>query len=309
MKNFLVTVDTEGDNMWRKLYYKSAIKYRITTKNAKYLQRFQSLCESYGLRPTWFVNYEMSQAEPFIEMARDGLRRGTLEIGMHMHAWTCPPYYELTSSGWNSGNPYIGEYPSKIIRKKVDYLTKQLQDVFQTEVSSHRSGRWYLDRRYLRILKEYGYRADCSVTPGVDWGGNPGLTAGSKGTNYRNYPTGSYEISLLRPHRRGKSGILEIPVSTGLDDRGNMQWLRPSGKNLSEMCDLVSTKEKAGEDYIEFMIHSSELMERGSPNFLTEANIEKLYEDMERLFKFASKIYQGETVKEYAERHLRRRGF
>lgn len=149
MKYFLVTVDTEGDNMWRKLYSRNAIKYRMTTKNAEYLHRFQSLCESYGLRPTYFVDYEMSRAEPFVEMARDGLRRGTLEVGMHMHAWSCPPYYDLKPSGWNSGNPYIGEYPMGIIRKKVDYLTKSLQDVFQTGIISHRSGRWYLDQKYL----------------------------------------------------------------------------------------------------------------------------------------------------------------
>lgn len=291
--------------MWRKLYSKNAIQYRITTQNAKYIHRFQSLCESYGLHPTYFVNYEMSQAEPFVEMARDGLQRGTLEIGMHMHSWNCPPYYELPSSGWDCGNPYIGEYPQKIIRKKVDYLTKQLEDVFQTEISSHRSGRWYLDRKYLKILKEYGYLADCSVTPGVDWGGNPGLTVKSKGTDYRDYPTGSYEISLFRPKRPGKSGIWEIPVSTGWGEDGTLHWLRPNGKNLREMCTLVSSKEHSGENYIEFMIHSSELMEKGSPNFITETAIENLYRDMECLFEFASKIYQGTTVKEYVK-YLRR---
>lgn len=193
-----------------------------------------------------------------------------------------------------------------IIRKKVDYLTKSLQDVFQTGIISHRSGRWYLDQKYLWILKEYGYYADCSVTPGIDWGGNPGLTAGSKGTDYRRYFAGSYEMSLLRPYRRGRSGIWEIPVSTVQDKDGAIQWLRPNGKNLQEMRSVVSSKEKSGEDYIEFMIHSSELMEKGSPNFLTKEAIDNLYRDMEGLFEFASKRYQGSTVKEYTERSLKR---
>ena len=71
------------------------------------------------------------------------------------------------------------------------------------------------------------------------------------------------------------------------------------------MRSVVSLKEKAGEDYIEFMIHSSELMERGSPNFLTKEAIDNLYRDMDGLFEFASKIYQGTTVKEYVEQRLR----
>lgn len=308
MKYFLITVDTEGDNMWRKLYSRNAIKYRMTTKNAEYLHRFQSLCESYELHPTYFVDYEMSQAEPFVEMARDGLRRGTLEVGMHMHAWSCPPYYDLEPSGWSCGNPYIGEYPVGVVRKKVDYLTKSLQDIFQTDIVSHRSGRWYLDRKYLWILKEFGYYADCSVTPGVDWSGNPGLTAGSKGTDYRRYSSGSYEMSLLRPHRHGKSGIWEIPVSIEPGKDGVLQWLRPNGKNSQEMRSVVSSKEQSGEDYIEFMIHSSELMEKGSPNFLTKEAIDNLYGDIKELFEFASERYRGATVKAYIDQRVKRCG-
>lgn len=304
-KYFLVTVDTEGDNMWRKLYSKNAMKYRITTKNSEYLYRFQELCESYKLRPTYLVNYEMSVAKPFVEMARSGLERGTLEIGMHMHAWNCPPYYELSPSIWG-GNPYIGEYPIHIMRKKVDYLTKQLQDVFQTDIHSHRSGRWYLDRRYLKILREYGYQADCSVTPGVDWGSNPGMTEGSKGTNYHKYPAESYEISLFKMNMRGRSGILEIPVSTYYDRKGELQWLRPTGTNLDEMRRLVLHKCKTGADYIEFMIHSSELMKKGSPNFETEEAIEKLYGDMDALFAYATKSYEGASVKDYVIQYKRR---
>lgn len=302
-KSFLITVDTEGDNMWRRLYSPNAMKYRITVKNAEYLNRFQHLCEVYGLRPTYFVNYEMSKARPFLEMARCGLRKGTLEIGMHMHAWNCPPYYELKPSGRDCGNPYIGEYPVRIMHRKVDYLTKHLQDVFQTRIISHRSGRWYLDQKYLKILKKYGYQADCSVTPGVDWGNNPGMTEGSKGTNYVKFPQVAYEMNLNRMHMRGRSGIVEIPVSTCRDKNGEVHWLRPTGKNLKEMCRVVELKDRCGCDYVEFMIHSSELMEKGSPNFETKEEVEKVYADIEELFRYACKKYKGNTVGDYTRQH------
>ena len=43
-KVFLITIDTEGDNLWNV----SDIHQDITTENAKYLFRFQELCEKYG---------------------------------------------------------------------------------------------------------------------------------------------------------------------------------------------------------------------------------------------------------------------
>ena len=148
-KFFLITIDTEGDNMWRRLYSRNAIKHRITTENAKYLYRFQDLCESYKLRPTYLVNYEMSIAAPFVEMTRDGLKRGTLEVGMHMHSWNCPPYYELTPSAWG-GNPdlnlfdyaiwHVNHYAVEdriiyepLIWTEVGYMLDHVEDIDHTK--------------------------------------------------------------------------------------------------------------------------------------------------------------------------------
>jgi len=52
---FLVTIDTEGDNLWAR----SSV---IEKRNAKYLPRFQKLCEKYGMRPTWLTNWEMANS-------------------------------------------------------------------------------------------------------------------------------------------------------------------------------------------------------------------------------------------------------
>ncbi|CAJ0992663.1 hypothetical protein NVIRPANT_00739 [Pantoea sp. Nvir] len=43
--SFLITIDTEGDNLWH--------SYRtITTCNTAFIPRFQSLCERFSLKPT-----------------------------------------------------------------------------------------------------------------------------------------------------------------------------------------------------------------------------------------------------------------
>jgi hypothetical protein len=66
---FIITIDTEGDNLWQ--------NHRvIKTENARYLARFQTLCERFGFKPVWLTNYEMAIEPVFIEFARDVIARG-----------------------------------------------------------------------------------------------------------------------------------------------------------------------------------------------------------------------------------------
>ena len=60
---FIITIDTEGDNLWQ--------NHRvIKTENARYLARFQTLCERFGFKPVWLTNYEMAIEPVFIEFAK-----------------------------------------------------------------------------------------------------------------------------------------------------------------------------------------------------------------------------------------------
>src|SRR5438046_1437730 len=77
---FLVTIDTEGDNLWTR-------PRTVTTRNAEWLPRFQALCEAHGLRPTYLTDYDMAVSPAFRDFARDLLVRDAGEIGMHLHAW------------------------------------------------------------------------------------------------------------------------------------------------------------------------------------------------------------------------------
>ena len=54
------------------------------------------------------------------------------------------------------------------------------------------------------------------------------------------------------------------------------------------------------DNYVEFMIHSSELMPNGSPYFKKTEDIDKLFKTMEKLFSYAlKKGYVGCTLEEY----------
>lgn len=304
-KYFIITVDTEGDNVWAYKPLKSSLLIP-ETKNAYSLIRFQQLCEKYQFYPTYLVDYEMAKSPVFIELGRDILKRNTGEIGMHMHAFSTPPFYELGDMR-GRGLAFAGEYPQKVLFRKMEYMTKTLQDTFQVKISSHRGGRWYLDKKVLKILEQLEYSVDCTVTPGISWQSARGQTGASYGSNYKKNVAGPYQI-------RGTK-IWELPVTItkrlrfGIINKKNFSaeikniWMRPDGKNLDDMIWIVNKSRRMPADYIEFMIHSSELMEGENPTFQTAKEIEILYKHMDILFAHLKKEgYEGIGSSNYVEK-------
>ncbi|MBF0182211.1 MAG: deacetylase [Magnetococcales bacterium] len=317
---FLITIDTEGDYLW-------GGPREITTHNARWLPRFQALCERHGLRPTWLTNYEMAVDPLFREFARDLLARNVGEVGMHLHAWNSPPLTcNLTGDDWRH-RPYLIDYPETVMADKIHYLTDLLEEVFGLPMVSHRAGRWAFDATYARLLAGRGYRVDCSVTPHVSWRETPGDPAGQGGSDYRAFPQGCYFMDLDAIHQPGSSPLLEVPVSIRktpyaplhrwLPQRcplcmriawrlfPELRWLRPIGRGNGAMLAVLRGILARGEPYAEFMLHSSELMPGGSPTFPDQAAIERLYADLERLFAFAARHFVGQTLAEFHASRIR----
>lgn len=313
-KFFIITIDTEGDNLWSK-------PDLVTTRNSNYLPRFQALCESLGLRPTYLVNYEMAECPVFREFGNSALEKDTAEIGMHLHAWNSPPIVPLTDDD-NMHQPYLVEYPEEIMRDKINRITDILEDNFSMKMTSARSGRWAFNETYARLLNDRGYLVDCSVTPHVSWRRYPGDPRGNGGTDYDAFPEKSYFIDLDDISRKGDSNLLEVPVTIRIPPpwqnslfscfgKGSIpwkilnrlftheRWLRPNGKNLNLMIGLLKQVMEEDTDYVQFMMHSPELMPGGSPTFPRKDGIEKLYSDLERLFKMAISQFTGCTFNEY----------
>jgi hypothetical protein len=313
--SFLITIDTEGDDLW-------SAPREITTRNAAFLPRFQSLCEKYRLKPTYLTNYEMACSPVFREFAKDVLTRGVGEIGMHLHAWNSPPLQTLTADDYRH-QPYLIEYPQALIRQKVDFLTKLLEDTFSVKMISHRAGRWSFNAEYAGILVEAGYRIDCSVTPHVSWSHSKGDPARSGGTDFSRFPEEPYTVDLGDISRPGDSSLLEAPMTIlraanpllprvgGLLPHGTLpsrvwnhlfppvRWLRPDGRNLQQMLRILKQVQEEGRSYAEFMLHSSEFMPGGSPTFRTADSIDLLYDDLDHLFEDSAQNFVGATLHEF----------
>ncbi|MCL2310020.1 MAG: deacetylase [Proteobacteria bacterium] len=308
---FIITIDTEGDNLWTQ-------HRRIATENARYLQRFQALCERFAFKPVYLTNFEMANDPVFQAFGRDVLRNGTGEIGTHVHAWNNPPLAPLTDDD-DHHQPYLIEYPDAMMREKFLVTHRLLEDTFQTPMVSHRAGRWAFDSRYAKLLAEYSYHSDCSVTPGISWCATKGAPDGQGGADYRAFPRHAYFLDLDHIERVGHSTLLEVPMTTrlkhgalinvaknavarwrGKPGASSVVWLRPRGGNVVAMQKLATrVLAEPGADYLEFMLHSSEFMPGGSPTFQTAAHIEKLYADLETLFSWLATRCQGATLEEY----------
>lgn len=309
--HFLITIDVEGDNVWAK-------PKQAETGNAAYMPRFQALCEKHGLRPTYLTNHEMAMSPVYREFAQDVANRNAGEIGMHLHAWDTPPYEPLTADD-SQHQPYLVDYPDATIRRKVRVMTDVLESMVGKKMLSHRAGRWAFNAPYAHALVECGYVADCSVTPHISWRGKPGAPGGSGGSDYSRAPEEPYFIDLHDVGRAGDSSLLEVPMTivasmnlvrsmaSGLPAPARaavdrllppIQWLRPNGRNLRPMLEIIRAKKAAGATHIEFMLHSSELMPGGSPTFKTTDAIERLYSDMEQVFAATQGLIPS-TVSEF----------
>ena len=111
----------------------------------------------------------------FINYFKQRNLSGKCEIGMHLHAWNNPPEYDLPiRNDTEPGAPYLIEYPDEVMFKKVEFMTRTLENAFEQKPVTHRAGRWATNSLYFSALQNFGYKIDCSVTPGMDWSHAPG---------------------------------------------------------------------------------------------------------------------------------------
>jgi len=302
MKHFIITIDTEGDNLWS---YHDGDK--VETENTLAIPRFQDFCETFEFKPVYLTNYEMICDDRFVEYIKPKVEAGLCEVGIHVHAWNNPPLFQLKRK--YSGNPYLIEYPTEVMRDKFAETYYLIKDRIGKVPVTHRAGRWVMNEAYFRLLKEFDVKVDCSFTPNVSWANSPGQTM-EGGNDYTqvnreaHIVDGVLEVPMtIRKIRRKKEGSLKSRVKTLI--KGEIVWLRPALASLNCMKNLCSRVDKEKNiDYLEFMLHSSELMVGGSPYFKTNHDIDNLYLIMGQLFDFVSKLgYKGITLADYEKEH------
>ena len=310
-KPFLISVDTEGDGLW---WWRPGNP--IHTENALFLPRFQQLCDRFGFKPTYLTNWEMANDSRYAIFAKQVIAEGRGEIGMHLHAWNTPPICDtMRSKLAEPGQDYLIEYDEIAMEQKIINTTDAIEAAVGVRPTTHRAGRWAMDRRYFKLLAKHGYTCDCSVTPLIDWSSCVGSSEGSAGSDY----TGADSESTRMTFEDGLS-IVEVPLTTFrsgfvLPDQVTPRLVgrevkrlvanrplqcRPTGTNTRELLRVARRCLLGGKEYLMFMLHSSELMPGGSPTFPDADSIDALYHSLETFFAAISDDYFGMTIGEFA---------
>lgn len=302
---FIITVDTEADNQWK--------SSDLKLENIKFLERFQLLCEKFNFIPTYLITYEVA-TDPFaVLLFKKWLNDNKVEVGTHLHPWSTPPLSQLD---------HVRRFPCELndseLRDKIVELHKIIEKNLSIKPTSYRAGRWGLNAYQIDILVELGYLVDSSITPGINWGLD-GLGP-------------DFSREEIYPRYLGDDGkILEVPMTilnTGLIKKdlknllkfldlfgyvGNLlkkilfrkRWMRIFQETkLSELKKVYLSAKKNNVPYIQFMIHSSELMPGGSPYFKTPESVEKLYQLLSDFFLYLEKEeITSVTLSEYARKY------
>lgn len=307
----VVTMDTECDNQWE-----LDKRTHITLENIRQIPKLQSLFGRYRVRPTYLVTYPVSTDPTSVAILNDLLRDGHCEIGAHLHAWTTPP----RRGNEARDHVYLHNLPRHIQREKFIALHSAIEEHFGIKPVSYRGGRWSLDGYSLRLLEEFGYLVDTSVTPYTYW-----RDGGPDFRRARPFPYFPAFDDVCRP---GQSRILEVPVSIAFTRRNyalkwaylyfpprlhaggilrrlrllNLVWLEPSLSSYREMETLCRFLLDSRAAVLNLMLHSSELMVNGSPYHRTSEDLKRFYEKLEVILNYLVKErgVESRTLAEFA---------
>lgn len=300
--SLIVTVDTEEEGLWGEQFRSKG----NSVENVRGVERFQSLCDSFGIRPTYLVDAPVVQDDGAVELLRGIQDDGRAEIGAHLHPWCNPPFGEDV----NTYNSYLCNLPESLQRDKLTWLTDAIEERFGRRPTSFRAGRYGLDIVGARILNELGYLVDSSVIPFTDY-------SADGGPNFENASHTPYYLDgddVCAVHDSGF--LLEVPVSVGfnrtefasahslqqrlrngwfrrlrvegiLDRLGILQRIKfsPEQADARQLKQLANAYHNQGCPTMVMMFHSSSLLPGHSPYVKTEDELERFYVDLRKTFE------------------------
>ena len=145
----------------------------------------------HGFVPTYLVASEIVEDDYACELLAGLLKRGTAEVGTHLHPWTTPPYVDRPGLRYNDEiHAYPSQLPADLLDEKTGTLT-QTEAALGVSPKVFRAGRFGFDASCATILRARGYELDSSVTPYVRGDPAPASTAWAGRTSRDSRPTRS----------------------------------------------------------------------------------------------------------------------
>ncbi len=269
-----IVIDTEEEFDWAKPHSREATATLATSEQ----YRAQEIFAKYDAIPTYVMDYCILSQSSSATIMKDMYDQGICEIGTHLHPWINPPHDEEV----NAFNSLHGNLPIELERAKIKELTSVFKGIFNRHPLVFKAGRYGVGPNSGKLLKEAGYKIDCSVVPNLNM-------KNENGPSFLDLPDTPYwfgeeldmlEVSLTKgfygnfrklakPFRKmlisefGEKMMLRgICSKLGLFD---LATLTPEGLGLDDLIPLLKTQVADGHKIISLTYHSSTLKINGSP--------------------------------------------
>jgi hypothetical protein len=289
----LVGVDTEADDQWS-----AEGRQRLAVRNAERLPALQEMLDGLGVRPTYFVTYEMATREPSRGILRELHAAGRCELGSHLHPWSSPPFRPE-----DQGGRYPSQLPAELLERQLRELTGTVESELGVRPTAYRAGRNGFDARTVPILESLGYVLDSSVDPLFN-------EIRKGGPCFAGAPIAPYFLGDHDVTRAGSARLLEVPISAATEPplpktlerlyarlppltfRGALRrlgirpvWLRPSYTPLPDALRFAQRLARSGAPCLNLLFHSSELLPGASPYHPDAASVDRFLGALRRLLE------------------------
>jgi glycosyltransferase involved in cell wall biosynthesis len=266
----LVTVDVEEEFVWTKF---SRDRHRACGADA--LAAFHAECRAIGIAPVYLITYPMLQDPIFSRFFDQVLIEGSAEVGIHVHAWTTPPFWEFP----NSFNSFQCNLPAHIERRKIEFLCRAYEERFGRAVTIHRAGRWGGSRRTSDFLAEFGISIDLSPSTGYSEpqaGGPDFMDLDGKpfwdGPEHNVLTLPASSVNYLRgPHWISASAFALQNYLPNMRQWGTPVRFSPEGQSTAFLTAMAHQLTLRNLPVAVYTLHSTSLYSGGNPYSATPA--------------------------------------
>ena len=290
-----VVIDTEEEFDWSQ----PLARENRSVRSIAAQPRAQEIFARYGIIPTYVIDYPVANDPEAAGILREFQDSGTALIGAHLHPWVNPPHEERVCPT----NSYPGNLPPALEETKLRRLTETIESAMGRRPLVYKAGRYGLGPNTPEILARLGYTVDLSIVPYTSFSADGG-------------PDFSHETPW--PRRLGPGGeILGLPLSVGfagaLRRRGptlypvvSRKWgmrlhapgvlarsrllerirLTPEGIDVDAQIRLTTALLKDGVTIFNYAYHSPSLEPGHTPYVLSERDLSRFLDSMDRYFDF-----------------------
>jgi hypothetical protein len=278
---FIITVDTEEEFDWNAPFQRSG----YGTGHIAYISRFQQMCEGFGIKPIYLIDYPIACDPDAIALFRQWIDADTCEIGAQLHPWVNPPHVEDV----NVHNSYACNLPKELERQKLEMLFAQIEKAFGVKPVIYRAGRYGAGPETISVLEELGVKIDTSVRTLFDYSEHQGP---------------DYMYSSLIPYWLIDNKVMELPLTTvfaGILRFGGRTFfsqifpspasrlllsrlglleriaLTPEGIPQEKAIEAIDISLDLGLPVLNLSFHSPSLAPGHTPYVRNDADLEKLY--------------------------------